>query len=117
MTNLFQEGIFTKEGNHFFIDESVNYLIAERKKASPTKAKHFIIAKTKEKEYYISSLYPTDIEDVYNVDIVVFDLSGKQITHITNGTSSNRLPDINSGIYLAKVTTEKGSSTVKFVVE
>jgi len=68
MTNLFQEGIFTKEGNHFFIDESVNYLIAERKKASPTKAKHFIIAKTKEKEYYISSLYPTDIEDVYNVD-------------------------------------------------
>ena len=67
-TNIFTKGVFTKIGNTFFSSKVVKFLIVERKKTTPNKPKNFIIAKTKEKEYYISSLYSTDIEDQFNVD-------------------------------------------------
>lgn len=68
MTNLFEEGLFTKRGNQFFSNNSVRYIIAERKKPNPKKSQHFIIAKTKDKEYYISSLFPTSAEDHYKAE-------------------------------------------------
>ncbi len=56
-------------------------------------------------------------ESVEQVDITIFDLSGKQITVLTNGGLVNQLPWMSSGIYLAKVATDRGSEVVKFIVQ
>ncbi len=56
-------------------------------------------------------------ESVQKIEVVIFDLSGKQVYQTSQGKMINPLPNLNSGIYLAKVSTTKGVSTVKFVVE
>ena len=66
--NLFDSGVFTKEVGTFFKDSNVKYIIATRKKPTPTKPINYILAKTKGKTYYISSLYPTEKESVFNAD-------------------------------------------------
>lgn len=70
--------------------------------------------------YYSSldnSLHLKYKESVQNVKLTIFDLSGKQVFQTIQGNVINLLPNLNAGIYLAKVSTEKGLSTVKFVVE
>jgi hypothetical protein len=66
--NLFHSGVFTKEVSTFFNDSEIIYIIATRKKPTPTKPINYILAKTKGKTFYISSLYPTPKENIFNVD-------------------------------------------------
>jgi len=54
---------------------------------------------------------------VQQVELSIFDLSGKQVYHSTQGSLVNSLPDLSIGIYLGKIVTEKGLSTLKFVVQ
>lgn len=68
MTNLFSVGTYSKNNNSFFVNDSVKYLIAQRKNVTPSKSTKFIVAKAKGKDYYISSLYPTEIENQFNAD-------------------------------------------------
>jgi endonuclease/exonuclease/phosphatase family metal-dependent hydrolase len=64
-----------------------------------------------------NSLYLRMKEPVKHIDLTIFDLSGKQVCQTSHGELINILPNLNSGIYLAQVITEKGMSAVKFVVE
>ena len=54
---------------------------------------------------------------VSKIELEIYDLSGKRVHSITNGKEVNSVNNLYSGIYLAKVTTEKGTGTIKFVVQ
>lgn len=68
MANLFDCGTFTKEVTTFFNDSNVKYIIATRKKPTPTKPINYILAKVNSKTFYISSLYPTADNSIFNAD-------------------------------------------------
>jgi hypothetical protein len=54
---------------------------------------------------------------VSKIELEIYDLSGKRVQSISNGKEVNSLTNLKSGIYLAKVITDKGIGTVKFVVD
>ena len=56
-------------------------------------------------------------EEVRILNASVYDLSGKKVFYSNDSELNIMLPILQSGIYLATIETEKGSNTVKFVVE
>ena len=69
--NLFDSGVFTKQVSTFFKDSNIKYIIATRKKPTPTKPINYILAKVNSKTFYISSLYPTAEANKFDVENVI----------------------------------------------
>jgi hypothetical protein len=67
-TKLFTSGTYTKNLNSYFSDNGLRYLIATRKNTSPSKPKNYLLAKVDSRGYYISSLYPTQTENLYKAE-------------------------------------------------
>jgi len=72
MTKLIYSGLFSKDRNQFFPekqkDSYTKFLILTRKKPTKHKPKNYIIAKVKGKDFYVSSMYPTEIDNLYNIE-------------------------------------------------
>ena len=56
-------------------------------------------------------------EEVNVNEVNVFDLSGKMVYATSLNSLVIAMPVLQSGVYLAKIDTQKGSGTVKFIVE
>lgn len=82
----------------------------------------YLPATINEQSVFQSAIFPNPVSnsiqiqtDVFIQEILITDLSGKSVLNLNNNVSSVDVSHLNQGIYLMKITTEKGDNIHRFV--